>query len=287
MRKNIELVVAPRDPYYVWNGFRVHNFIPSFPLLNMKRMDPFLLLDYNSKYFFTASKVPRWVWLHPHRGFETVSIAYKGRIEHRDNHWWWWVISEGEVQWMTAWSWILHEEFHELEWSKKWWDFHMIQLWVNLPKKYKMTKPWYQAISRDKIEIYNLENNSWAVEIISWEYKNIKWPAKTFSPINLMNVKLNNWAKADFSFDKDFTTAVLVVQWKVRVNSEEIVSSDYFILFWNDWENFEFEALDDDTIIFLMSWKPLNEPIYASGPFVMNTQEEVSQAYRDFHNWNF
>lgn len=95
--KNVEMVVAPRDPHYVWDAFRVHNFIPSFPLLNMKRMDPFLLLDYNSKFFFPATDFPRWVWAHPHRWFETVTVLYKWKVEHRDNHWWGWIIEEWEV----------------------------------------------------------------------------------------------------------------------------------------------------------------------------------------------
>lgn len=150
-----------------------------------------------------------------------------------------------------------------------------------------MTKPNYQTITKDSMKKYFLENNSWIIEVISGEYKWLKSDTKTFSPVTLLNAKLKKWIKTDFSFPVENNTALLVVSWSIKVNNDENVSENYFVLMDNLWENFEMETLTDDTIVFVMSWKPLNEPIYASWPFVMNNQEEVSQAYRDFHSWKF
>ncbi|HRG66644.1 MAG TPA: pirin family protein, partial [Saprospiraceae bacterium] len=136
--KQVEMIATPSAPHYVGDGFRVHNFIPSYPRMDMKRMDPFIMLDYNSKFHFPPSEKPRGVDVHPHRGFETVTIAYKGRVEHHDSSGGGGVIGEGDVQWMTAASGVLHKEFHESEWSKNGGTFQMVQLWVNLPAKDKM-----------------------------------------------------------------------------------------------------------------------------------------------------
>ena len=133
-KRNVELVALPPEPHWVGNGFRVHNFIPGGYHLEMERMTPFILLDYNSKYYFPPSETPQGVGVHPHRGFETVTIAYKGKVEHHDSHGGGGIIGEGDVQWMTAASGVLHKEYHEKAWSRKGGDFHVVQLWVNLPK---------------------------------------------------------------------------------------------------------------------------------------------------------
>lgn len=150
--KNIELIAAPKPPHFVGDGFRVHNFIPSGYHLDMKRMDPFLMLDYNSKFHFSGTDTPRGVGVHPHRGFETVTIAYKGRVEHGDSAGGGGIIGEGDVQWMTTASGVLHKEFHETEWAKEGGIFQMVQLWVNLPAKDKMSAPKYQAIKNSEME---------------------------------------------------------------------------------------------------------------------------------------
>ena len=156
--KSVELVASPREPHFVGDGFRVHNFIPSGFRLDMERMDPFIMLDYNSKFKFAPSARPKGVGVHPHRGFETVTIAYHGKVEHHDSSGGGGVISEGDVQWMTAASGVLHKEFHEKEWSKEGGDFQMVQLWVNLPAKDKMSKPKYQAIENASIAKVPLVN---------------------------------------------------------------------------------------------------------------------------------
>lgn len=284
-RKTIELVAKPRPPHFVGDGFRVHNFIPSVPRLDMTHMDPFLVLDYNSKYDFPASDSPKGVGVHPHRGFETVTIAYQGAVQHADSSGGGGVIKEGDVQWMTAASGILHKEFHEEEWSKKGGTFQMVQLWVNLPKKDKMSTPKYQAITADKMGKYLLEDGESYIEVIAGNYKDTKGPADTFTPVHLMNAKLKAGAKALFDFPANYTTAVLVIEGNIKVEGKEI-PTDHFVLMAKDGEEFAIEA-SDDAIVLVMSGEPINEPIVSHGPFVMNSSEELVEAFNDFNNGKF
>lgn len=282
--KTIELIVAPPTPHFVGDGFRVHNFIPSGYHLDMKRMDPFLVLDYNSKFNFGATTTPRGVGVHPHRGFETVTIAYKGRIEHHDSAGGGGIIGQGDVQWMTAASGVLHKEFHESEWAKQGGIFQMVQLWVNLPAKYKMTPPKYQAITQDKMTKVDLGENGF-IEVIAGDYQANKGPASTFTVVNMMNAKLKAGGKADFSFPAHFNTCALVIEGRVRVNNE-LVNTDHFVLFQNDGEDFHIEA-EEDAIVLILSGEPINEPIVPHGPFVMNTREEIFQAFEDYNMGKF
>ena len=190
-QKNVEIVAKPSEPHFVGDGFRVHNFIPSYPRMNMKRMDPFIMLDYNSKYNFPPSEIPKGVGVHPHRGFETVTIAYQGKVEHHDSSGGGGIIGSGDVQWMTAASGVLHKEFHETEWSKKGGVFQMVQLWVNLPAKDKMSAPKYQSIVNSEMAKVTLPLNAGVVEVIAGEFNGTKGSASTFSPLNILNAKLN------------------------------------------------------------------------------------------------
>jgi redox-sensitive bicupin YhaK (pirin superfamily) len=194
--RTVELVASPKEPHFVGDGFRVHNFIPSGFRLDMQRMNPFIMLDYNSKYNFPPSSKPKGVGVHPHRGFETVTIAYKGKIAHHDSSGGGGNIGEGDIQWMTAASGVLHKEYHEEEWSKTGGDFQMVQLWVNLPKKDKMSAPKYQAIKYNDIKRYELDNEAGNIEVIAGEYKGTKGVASTFTPIHMLNAKLNKGGKA-------------------------------------------------------------------------------------------
>ena len=281
----VEILVQPRPAHFVGDGFRVHNFIPSGYRLDMKRMDPFIMLDYNSKFHFSGTETPRGVGVHPHRGFETVTIAYHGRVEHADSAGGGGVIGEGDVQWMTAASGVLHKEFHETEWAKQGGIFQMVQLWVNLPSKDKMSPPKYQAIKNSEMKKVDLGEKGF-VEVIAGEYQNEKGPASTFSPVNLMNAKLKKGGKADFSFPANFNTAALVVEGSISVNGEKNVPTDHFILFKNEGENFIIEATED-AVVLVISGEPLNEPIFPHGPFVMNSREEIIQAFEDFNTGKF
>lgn len=283
--KNIELIATPKPPHFVGDCFRVHNFIPSGYHLDMKRMDPFLMLDYNSKFHFSGTDTPRGVGVHPHRGFETVTIAYKGRVEHGDSAGGGGIIGEGDVQWMTAASGVLHKEFHETEWAKEGGIFQMVQLWVNLPAKDKMSPPKYQAIKNSEMKKVDLGENG-LIEVIAGDYNGEKGPASTFSPVNLMNAKLKKGEKANFSFPENFNTAALVIEGSIIVNGEEKVPTDHFVLFENEGENFTFEA-SEDSVVLVISGEPLNEPIFPHGPFVMNTREEIIQAFDDFNTGKF
>jgi len=283
--KKVELVVQPRPAHFVGDGFRVHNFIPSGFRLDMQRMDPFLMLDYNSKFHFGATETPRGVGVHPHRGFETVTIAYQGKVEHHDSSGGGGIIGKGDVQWMTAASGVLHKEFHETEWAKEGGIFQMVQLWVNLPAKDKMSTPKYQAIKNSEMKIVDLGENG-LVEIIAGEYNGEKGPANTFSPVNLMNAKLKSGGKAEFSFPANFNTAALVVEGSITVNGEEKVPTDHFVLFENEGETFTIES-NEDSVVLILSGEPLNEPIFPHGPFVMNTREEIIQAFEDFNTGKF
>ena len=285
-KRSVEMVASPREPHYVGDGFRVHNFIPSGFRLDMERMDPIIMMDYNSKFYFSPSEKPRGVGVHPHRGFETVTIAYKGKVEHHDSSGGGGVISEGDVQWMTAASGVLHKEFHEKEWSKNGGDFQMVQLWVNLPAKDKMSTPKYQAIKNDSIPRYHVENNGGEIEIIAGEYKGIKGAATTFTSMNMLNLKLKSNAEASFSFPSNFNTAMLVIEGSIQVNDKDVAPTDHFILMSNDGEDFTVKATDD-AIVLLLSAAPIGEPIAAHGPFVMNTRQELMEAFNDFNTGKF
>jgi redox-sensitive bicupin YhaK (pirin superfamily) len=284
--KNIELVMAPREPHFVGDGFRVHNFIPGGYRLDMQRMNPFIMLDYNSKFYFPPTDKPRGVSVHPHRGFETVTIAYKGKVAHNDSSGGGGVIGEGDVQWMTAASGVLHKEYHEEAWSREGGDFQMVQLWVNLPAKDKMSAPKYQALTNQAINRYTLDNNDGEIEVIAGQYKNVAGSASTFTPVHLLNAKLQAGAKADFAFPARYNTALLVVEGSVKVNDSEVVPADHFLLFENVGESFVIEAVEN-AIVLVLSGEPINEPIAAHGPFVMNTRAEIAQAFDDFNKGRF
>ena len=282
--KNIEIVIAPREPHFVGDGFRVHNFIPSGYHLDMKRMDPFIMLDYNSKFNFPATDKPKGVGVHPHRGFETVTIAYQGSVSHHDSAGGGGTIHQGDVQWMTAASGVLHKEYHAEEFYKKGGIFQMVQLWINLPAKDKMSAPKYQAISHKDIPTVEVENGF--VEVIAGEYNQAKGAASTFSPVNMLNAKLNEDGKANFSFPAHYNTVLLVIEGEVKVNEQEIVPKDHLLLFTNEGEDFTIEATEN-SVVLILSGEPLNEPIASYGPFVMNTQEQIREAFEDYNNGKF
>ena len=284
--RKTEMVVPPKEPHFVGDGFRVHNFIPSTQRMNMKRMDPFILLDYNSKFHFPPSDKQRGVGVHPHRGFETVTIAYKGKVAHHDSSGGGGVIGEGDVQWMTAASGVLHKEYHEEEFSKEGGDFQMVQLWVNLPAKYKMSEPKYQGISNDKIPKVSLPDNGGQIEVIAGEYEGEEGAADTFSPLNLFNARLQSGNVANFEFPGHYNTGLLVIEGSIEVNDEQEVPTDHFVLFENTSGSFKVNA-QENAVVLILSGEPLNEPIAAQGPFVMNTQDELAQAMRDYHSGKF
>ncbi|AZA88374.1 pirin family protein [Chryseobacterium shandongense] len=283
--KQVQKIISPKPAHFVGDGFRVHNFIPGIQGIDMKRMDPFIMLDYNSKFHFNGTDQPRGVGVHPHRGFETVTIAYSGRVQHHDSAGGGGIIGEGDVQWMTAAKGVLHKEYHEKEWAKAGGIFQMVQLWVNLPSVYKMSCPKYQAIRNTDMTKADLGENGF-IEIIAGTYEDQKGPASTFSPVNVMNAKLKKDGKAEFNFPADFNTAALIIEGSISVNKEDKIPVNHFVLFKNEGETFSIEA-KEDSIILIISGMPLNEPIYAHGPFVMNSRKEIMQAFEDYNLGRF
>lgn len=284
--RRVEAVIAPGPGHMVGDGFKVHSFIPSNHHLNMQRMSPFLVLDYNPKMEVQPSDTPKGVGVHPHRGFETVTIAYHGSVAHKDSAGGGGIIGEGEVQWMTAASGVLHKEFYESNFAKSGGSFQMVQLWVNLPAKYKMSKPKYQALTKEKITKVMLEDDMGVVEVIAGSYAEKKGPAETFTPVHLYNVKLRKEGIVDFSFPLDFTTALLVIEGSITVNHAQKVNTDHFVLFDDHAEKFNLQATED-AIVLVLSGEPIHEPIASYGPFVMNTKAELMQAYEDFNLGRF
>lgn len=283
--KSIEQIISPPPAHWVGDGFKVHGFFPN-RVLGGKRMSPFYLLDYNSKHEFEPSTKLLGVGPHPHRGFETVTIAYKGKVAHHDSRGNAGVIGEGDVQWMTAGSGILHKEYHEEEFNKRGGTFQMVQLWVNLPAKDKMAAPQYQAITNDQMGRYELADAGGSVEVIAGEFKGVKGPATTFSPVHLYNVKLKKGASLTLNLPENFATGVLMIEGQAKFNKSETAPADHFVLFKNDGEEVFVEA-ESDAVLLVMSGEPLDEPIAQYGPFLMNTQEEIQKAFEDFQSGKF
>jgi len=281
--KQVSAILNPPAPHMVGDGFRVHNFFPSGYRLNMS---PFYMLDYNGKIEFSARNEPRGVGVHPHRGFETVTIAYHGAVAHHDSAGNSGVIYPGDIQWMTAAKGILHKEYHEENFSKKGGVFQMVQLWVNLPAKDKMTTPKYQGIKQQDLHIVELPNDGGKIEVIAGNYQGKNGNASTFSTIEMYNARLNKGAKVDFSFPENFNTGFIIIEGSIKVNGNETAKTDQFIHFKNEGENIELEALEN-SIVLILSGEPINEPIVAYGPFLMNTGEEIQQALADYNEGKF
>jgi len=282
--KSVERIVAPPPIHWVGDGFKVHGFFPHGPLTG-ERMSPFFLLDYNELTNFPPREEPFGVGPHPHRGFETVTIAYKGKVAHHDSRGGGGVIGEGDVQWMTAGSGLLHKEYHEQEYNRTGGPFQMVQLWVNLPSKDKMTEPKYQAITNSEMGRVGLPNGG-EVEIIAGTFGGVKGPASTFTSVHLYNLKPKKGEKIELSFPSGYTTAILAIEGSALINGEQKLPTNNLALFGLKGEDITVEALEDG-IFLLMSGEPLNEPIAQYGPFLMNTNLEIAEAIDDFRTGKF
>lgn len=281
--KKIAKIFTPPAPHMVGDGFRVHNFFPGGYHIDM---NPFFLMDYGSKINFSARKNPRGVGMHPHRGFETVTIAYSGAVAHHDSAGNCGVIYPGDVQWMTAASGVLHKEYHETQYSLQGGPFQMVQLWVNLPAKDKMSKPKYQAIKHSEMAYIDLPNQAGKIELIAGNYQGVKANVNTFSPIHVYHARLNKGGKAHFSFPENFNTGFMVIEGAIKVNGSEKADVNHFVYFENTGTAIEIEALET-SIVLVLSGEPINEPIAHYGPFLMNTEAEINQAIADYNQGKF
>ena len=284
--RTIENIFKAPEPHMVGDGFRVSQYIPT-GIKSMERLSPFLLLDYNAPYYFKPSEIRLGVGAHPHRGFETVTIAYDGKVEHHDNKGNHGIIGPGDVQWMTAASGIMHKEYHETEFSKNGGIFHMVQLWVNLPKDKKMIEPKYQPLLKEEMGVLKLDNDKGEISIIAGEVNGVKGPANTFTNINLYNINLKNYGNTTLSEPKNFNTAILILKGEAKVNEDKICKEGDFIVFENVEGEILLESLTEESLFLVLSGEPINEPVVSHGPFVMNTLGEILDAYEHFRNNKF
>lgn len=282
--KNIEKILNPPPHHWVGDGFKVHTYFPSTEI-DKTRMSPFYLLDYNAKMKVEASDTPRGVGPHPHRGFETATYAYHGRVAHHDSAGNNGVIHEGDLQWMTAGSGILHKEYHEKKFSNTGEDFQMAQVWVNIPAKYKMTKPKYQTLLHDKMGKFESMDVG-SVYVIAGEFKGVKGLASTFTPINIYDMRLEKGSKLSFDLSKDHNTGLIVFEGTVKINDSKIAKSDQFVLYKNDGETIQLESTKKSALL-VLSGEPIHENIIQYGPFLMNTKTEIIEAIDDFNNGKF
>ncbi|MGC4235728.1 MAG: pirin family protein [Niabella sp.] len=285
MKKSIERIIAkPVQPGMVGDGFRVYNYIPRGGIIQ-QRISPFLMLDFAAAFNFSPTDKPRGVDVHPHKGFETVTIAYKGSVAHNDSAGNSGIIHPGDVQWMTAGAGVLHKEYHEEKFAAKGGFFEMVQLWVNLPKKDKSVAPHYQALTKENITSVLLPNSGGEVNVIAGDFNGNKGAAVTYTPVNLFDIKLKEGASVTASVPAAHNTALLVIEGHMKVNDSEVAEHS-FVLFKNEGEEVELTA-SADSVVLLLSGEPINEPIASYGPFVMNTQAEIHEAIEEFQNGKY
>ncbi|MEQ1797820.1 MAG: pirin family protein [Lacibacter sp.] len=281
--KQIKSVRKAAPSHMVGDGFKVKTFISS---QMWQDMSPFLMLDYIEPVNYLPTDHPRGVDVHPHKGFETVSILWEGALAHEDSSGGKGNLYAGDVQWMTAGAGILHKEFHEKEFSKKGGVLHGAQLWVNLPAKNKSTPPAYQDIRSANIPEVLIENNKGKVRIIAGELDGVKGPANTFTRINIFDAHAN----ADASFNLKVTegdhTAMLLLKGTVMINDDKTAREGDLLIFEKTGENIHIQT-NNETHLLLLSGEPITEPVAAYGPFVMNTQQEIMEAINDFNAGKF
>lgn len=265
--------------HMVGDGFPVRNMIPGMG--RDEQFSPFLLLDYMGPKQFPPIDRQLGVGEHPHRGFETVTIMYQGKVAHRDSTGSGGVIGPGDVQWMTAASGIVHEEMHERAFAAQGGTLEGIQLWVNLPKAHKMSPPRYQTLVKEDIPEVDLDGGAGQLRIIAGEFLGIRGPARTFSPVSLYDLRLAAGHHTELMLPEGFNTSVFVLRGQIVINGLHRVKEVEIALFGDRGERMVLEATEDATLL-VLSGEPIREPIARYGPFVMNAQEELVQAVSDY-----
>jgi redox-sensitive bicupin YhaK (pirin superfamily) len=283
MRKVLGVFSGPR-PHWVGDGFPVRSLFSHAS--HGDHVSPFLLLDYAGPADFTPAEQPRGVGVHPHRGFETVTIVYQGEVEHRDSTGNGGLIGPGDVQWMTAAAGILHEEFHSHAFTKKGGTLEMVQLWVNLPAKAKNADAGYQTLLNADIPVVDLPDGAGKLRVIAGDYAGSKGPARTFTPIDIYDVKLNPNGATTLTPRDGHTVAVVVLKGTVLINGSEIAREAQFALLDRSGGEVSIEA-NGDAAVLVLSGEPIDEPVVMHGPFVMNTTDEIRQAMVDFQSGRF
>lgn len=283
MKKILGVYSAPRG-HWVGDGFPVRSLFSHAS--HGEHVSPFLMLDYAGPAEFTPTDQRRGVGAHPHRGFETVTIVYSGEVEHRDSTGKGGVIGPGDVQWMTAANGILHEEFHSEAFARKGGAFEMVQLWVNLPAKDKNTEPGYQSLLNADIPTVALPNGAGSLRVIAGDYGGKNGPARTFTPIDVWDVKLNQGGTASLALPEGHSVMVVILKGTVQVNNDATAHEAQFVLLDREGGEISLEASSDASLL-VLSGEPIDEPVVMHGPFVMNSTEEIRQAMVDFQSGKF
>jgi len=276
-------VYQPGSQHVVGDGFHVRNLFPSNDL--DRELSPFVMLDYAGSTFYPATDTPRGVGEHPHRGFETVTIVYQGLVAHRDSAGNSGMIGPGDVQWMTAASGIVHEELHEKEWAKRGGTLQAIQLWVNLPKSSKMSAPGYQTIVNDQIPVVQLDGGAGTLRVIAGSVRGVKGPAKTFTPIELYDLRLRAGRSMPLQIPNGYNAGLLILSGQASVEGSHRLSEAELAVFVSTGEPVTIIAEEDATIL-VMAGEAIDEPVARYGPFVMNTKAELVQAVNDYQAGN-
>jgi quercetin 2,3-dioxygenase len=289
----VKTVTAVHDQpgtHWVGDGFPVRSLFAYSEL--GERTDPFLLLDYAEPMEFPPSSAPRGVGEHPHRGFETVTICYAGEVEHRDSAGHSGRISAGDVQWMTAASGVVHEEMHSREFTEQGGVMEMAQLWVNLPAALKMSKPGYQEITKASIPVVSLpqqgpssgeSETAGSARVIAGALGEVRGPARTHTPLNVWDVRLEKGGRAEFSVPSGYSTTLALFSGAVRVNGGDPVDAVRVLFLTREGDHFVMEAIEDAKLL-VLSGEPIEEPIFGYGPFVMNNAGEIYQAMGDYRS---
>jgi len=283
MRQMLGVYSAPR-PHWVGDGFPVRTMLSHHD--QGQHVSPFIMLDYAGPARFEPTKDRRGVGVHPHKGFETVTIVYEGEVEHRDSTGAGGLIGPGDVQWMTAASGILHEEYHSPAFAAKGGNFEMVQLWVNLPAKDKSAKPGYQTLLDADIPTVELPNGAGKLRVIAGRFGEGRGPARIFTPINIWDVRLGRDKSVALDIPEGHTLSVVVLSGTVEVNGQEIAREAQTVLLGRDGGGVTIEA-NGDAKLLVLTGEPIDEPIVAHGPFVMNTAAEIKQAILDVQNGRF
>ncbi|MDX0253024.1 pirin family protein [Sinorhizobium meliloti] len=282
MRKVLGVFGSP-NAHWVGDGFPVRSLFSHAS--HAEHVGPFLLLDYAGPAEFTATAQPRGVGVHPHRGFETVTIVYQGEVEHRDSTGEGGVIGPGDVQWMTAAGGILHEEFHSTAFTREGGTLEMVQLWINLPAKDKNAAPGYQSLLNAEIPTVSLPQGAGALRVIAGDYDGNAGPARTFTPVNLWDLRLNAGGTASLSIPEGHNGAVVVLKGTVIVNGVSTTEAQFALL--DKQGGGIMLTAEGDATLLVLSGEPIKEPVVMHGPFVMNTSEEIRQAITDFQSGRF
>ena len=284
MKQVLEVAGAP-GRHWVGNGFPVHGMF-GYNGSGVAERSPFLLLDYAAPTQFEPTRERRGVGQHPHRGFETVTIVYAGEVEHRDSTGNGGIIGKGDVQWMTAAGGILHEEFHSPAYAAKGGPFEMVQLWVNLPAKDKLAAAGYQGIVDAQIPTVALPAQAGTLRVIAGEYAGHPGPARTFSPMNVWDIRMTAGKRVELPQPEGWSTLIVVLDGTVQINGEAVLRAAQRATLSTAGSGVTIEA-NSDAKLLLLAGEPIDEPVVGHGPFVMNSQQEIIQAIADFNSGKF